>query len=90
MSSINSAPLARRSQANNEDPTVDVTAGSERLTVNVGKACHIAGVSHAQLYRWLVKGQIDAVKSGTRTLIVMESLRRHIASLPRATFPKAG
>jgi excisionase family DNA binding protein len=89
MNNTYSDPGPRRRQTRTGDPTVDVVPGSERLTVNLNKACHIVGVSRAQLYRWLVDGQIVAVKSGTRTLIVMDSLRRHVASLPPATFRKA-
>jgi excisionase family DNA binding protein len=64
--------------------------GGERLTISIGDACRICGISRSELYRRLADGQIGAVKSGARTLIVMESLRRHIASLPRATFRKPG
>jgi hypothetical protein len=70
-------------------PAVLAPAG-EPIAISVGEACRISGLSRSELYRRLANRQIDAVKSGVRTLIVMESLRRHIASLPSVTFRKAG
>ena len=42
--------------------------------------------SRSQLYRDLSAGKIKAVKHGRKTLIDMDSLREHLASLPAATF----
>jgi predicted DNA-binding transcriptional regulator AlpA len=45
-----------------------------------------SGLSRSEIYRRLADGSIQAVKSGTRTLVLTESLRDYLASLPTATF----
>ena len=57
-----------------------------RLTVTIHEAVRVSGISRSELYRRLGAGDIRAVKSGSRTLILMDSLRAHLASLPPATF----
>lgn len=63
----------------------------EALAAPIPDACRISGLSRSEIYRRLAAGDIRAVKSGSRTLILMDSLRVHLASLPAATFrtPKA-
>jgi hypothetical protein len=56
------------------------------LAVSIAEATRISGISRSELYRRLATEQVAAVKSGKRTLILMDSLRRHLASLPPATF----
>ena len=58
----------------------------EPLAAPIPDACRISGLSRSEIYRRLVTGDIRAVKSGSRTLILMDSLRAHLASLPLATF----
>ena len=58
----------------------------ERLAAPIPEACRISGLSRSELYRRLGDGSIRAVKSGARTLIIMDSLRAHFAGLPAATF----
>ena len=58
----------------------------ETLTAPIPDACRISGLSRSEIYRRLAAGDIHAVKSGSRTLVLMDSLRAHIASLPAATF----
>ena len=64
---------------------------TETLAAPIPDACRISGLSRSEIYRRLAAGDIRAVKSGSRTLILMDSLRAHLASLPVATFraPKA-
>ena len=50
------------------------------------EACRISGISRSELYRRMAAGQIQAVKSGRTTLVLIDSLRTHLASLPPATF----
>ena len=61
------------------------------ITAPIPEASRVSGLSRSEIYRRLSAGDIRAVKSGARTLIIMESLRAHLASLPLATFraPKA-
>jgi hypothetical protein len=58
----------------------------EAVAAPIPDACRISGLSRSEIYRRLAAGDIHAVKSGSRTLILMESLRAHLASLPLATF----
>ena len=61
-------------------------AYTEVLAAPIPAACRISGLSRSEIYRRLATGDIRAVKSGSRTLILMDSLRTHLASLPAATF----
>jgi hypothetical protein len=56
------------------------------LLVSIADARTISGLSRSELYRRLAAGKIRAVKCGSRTLIVLESLIEHLKSLPTATF----
>ena len=58
----------------------------EPITCPISGAQQMSGLSRASIYRLLVAEKIQAVKSGSRTLIVMASLRDYLASLPMATF----
>jgi hypothetical protein len=66
-------------------------AGAAPITVTIPEAVRLSGLSRSEIYRRLADQSIQAVKSGTRTLIVMDSLRAHLAGLRPATFrlPKA-
>ncbi len=75
-----------------EMATVAATpAVSDPLAITLSEAMRLSGLSRSELYRRMGNGQIHAVKAGVRTLIVMTSLKAHIASLPTAEFrtPKA-
>ena len=58
----------------------------DRLAVSIPDAMAVSGLSRSEIYRRLASGDIRAVKSGSRTLILMNSLREHLASLPPAEF----
>jgi len=60
----------------------------EPLVVSLQEAERITGHGKTRLYEELAKGSITAKKSGTRTLIVLDSLRKYIEALPNATFRK--
>jgi hypothetical protein len=60
------------------------------LLVSVADARIISGLSRSGLYRRMAAGDIRAVKGGSRTLIVLESLLKHLKSLPAATFRASG
>ena len=59
---------------------------TERLAVSIPDATAVSGLSRSEIYRRLASGDIRAVKSGARTLILMDSLRAHVGSLPPAEF----
>jgi len=44
------------------------------------------GLSRSEIYRLLARGKLKAVKSGRSTLVLMDSVVAHLASLPEATF----
>ena len=56
------------------------------IAVAIRDAQIVTGFSRSELYRRLAAGDIKAIKSGSRTLILMDSLRAHLASLPPASF----
>jgi excisionase family DNA binding protein len=60
--------------------------GFEPIAAPIPTACRVSGLSRSEIYRRLAAGDLRAVKSGSRTLILMDSLRAHLASLPAATF----
>ena len=60
--------------------------GFEPIAAPIPVACRISGLSRSEIYRRLSAGDILAVKSGSRTLVLLDSLRAHLASLPTATF----
>jgi hypothetical protein len=62
------------------------SATVEPLMVPIPEAQRFSGLSRSEIYRRLAGGDILAVKNGSRTLVVMESLRLYLASLPPATF----
>ncbi len=55
----------------------------EPILMRMQDAIRFSGYSRSELYRRLQSGEIEAVKSGGTTLIVVESLRRSVAALPR-------
>ena len=59
---------------------------SRPLALTIHEGVRISGLSRSELYRRLSDGKLRAVKSGSRTLILMDSLQAHLASLPAATF----
>ena len=59
---------------------------ADLITAPIGEASRVSGLSRSEIYRRLAAGDIRAVKSGARTLILMDSLRAHLMSLPPATF----
>jgi excisionase family DNA binding protein len=54
------------------------------------EAQHILSVSHAQLYRLIGRGRLDAVKIGRSTYITRSSIRRFLTELPRAVIGSTG
>jgi hypothetical protein len=71
------------------------TIGSAQpLAVTIFDAVRLSGLSRSEIYRRLSSGDIQARKSGCRTLIVWDSLKAHIEALPAAEFrtprPKGG
>lgn len=53
-------------------------------TIEGGRHDYLGGISVAQVYRDLGLGRYKAVKAGKRTLLVVPSVKRYVASLPPA------
>jgi len=54
------------------------------LAYTILDAAKASGLGRTTLYELIATGKIEARKSGARTLIPAESLRRYIAGLPAA------
>jgi hypothetical protein len=52
------------------------------LTIRDG--CAYTGDSRTRMYEAIAADKVEAVKEGGRTLLVFESLKRRVASRPRA------
>jgi excisionase family DNA binding protein len=61
----------------------------EPLVVSVKNAAVILDAGVSTIWELLARGELDAVKDGGRTKITMESIKRRLANLPRATFKVA-
>jgi hypothetical protein len=60
------------------------------ILISIAEARIISGLSRSAIYRQMAAGNIRAVKGGSRTLIVLQSLVQHLESLPPATFRGSG
>jgi hypothetical protein len=56
------------------------------ILISIADARIISGLSRSAIYRQLTAGNIRAVKNGSRTLIVLQSLVDYVNSLPAATW----
>ena len=69
----------------NTHPTPNAEAvRSYRLAHSPKAACALLGCGMTHLYELIGAGKIEARKSGRKTIILDESLRGYLASLPRA------
>jgi hypothetical protein len=59
-------------------------AALEPMLCSVQAAVKILGRSERSIIDAIARGQIHAVKSDRRTLVVVQSLKDYVASLPRA------
>lgn len=59
------------------------------IAVTIAEAQRLSGFSRSGVYRELAAGSLKAVKLGSRTLVLTNSIREHLASLPAATFRPA-
>ena len=59
---------------------------SDLVTATLPTVTDLTGLSRSEIYRRLAAGDIRAVKHRKRTLVLMESVRAYLASLPSATF----
>ena len=59
--------------------------GLEPLAISIPQTSEITQGEFrgSQVYERISRGEYEAVKSGSRTLVIFESVKRHLASLPR-------
>ena len=69
---------------NTEPPVTDFASAT------VNEVVRRTGLSRTVVFRLLGAGQLRAVKSGTRTLVIWSSVIEYLASLPPATFGGQG
>ena len=53
----------------------------EPISVRIPEACRLTGLSRSRVYELMKGGEIEFVKVGSSTLILVASLRRFIESL---------
>jgi hypothetical protein len=58
--------------------------GIEPIAVTIEQTEQITGESRSQVYVRIGRGEYEAVKSGSRTLVLFESIKRRFAGLARA------
>lgn len=58
--------------------------GIEPILCSVPQGCQMLGIGTQGLYDLIGAGLVKAVKRGTRTLLVVESLKKYAAELPAA------
>lgn len=56
------------------------------VLISIANTQVVSGLSRSEIYRRMAAGDIRAVKAGSRTLIVLQSLIDHLNALPAATF----
>ncbi|RWK12184.1 helix-turn-helix domain-containing protein [Mesorhizobium sp.] len=52
------------------------------ISLTIKNACEASGLGPTKLYALIKERKIEARKEGRRTLILADSLRRHIEGLP--------
>jgi hypothetical protein len=66
------------------DNIADNLAGCDPILVAVNQASAIIARSPRMVYELMATGELKAVKSGRNTLILYDSIREYVASLPSA------
>jgi hypothetical protein len=63
----------------------------EPILCSVPQGCQMIGIGTQGMYDLIGAGLVKAVKRGTRTLLIVESLKKYAAELPEAVVapPKA-
>jgi excisionase family DNA binding protein len=56
-----------------------------KLSVTVPEAVQLTGIGRSSLYKLFSEGKITPRKSGKRTLVLVEDLKRYVENLPAAS-----
>jgi hypothetical protein len=55
---------------------------SDPISVDIPTACRMSGLSRSFLYEVLAAGAVRSIKAGRRRLVLVDSLRAWLQSLP--------
>jgi excisionase family DNA binding protein len=55
---------------------------NERIVYTIAEACARAGIRRTSLYKAIGTGKLRAIKSGGRTLVLADDLRRWLVEMP--------
>lgn len=53
-----------------------------KISVSIPEAIEMTGIGRSSLYKLFSEGKIKPRKSGKRTLVLVEDLKRYVESLP--------
>jgi hypothetical protein len=59
-------------------------SSSMKIAVTLAEATHLSGIGRSSLYKLFLEGKLKPRKSGRRTLILLDDLKRHLENLPAA------
>ena len=62
-----------------------VATNVEPIFVSVAAAAEILATSRSEIYQRIARGELDAVKDGSRTKVTFDSVKRCAAALPKAS-----
>lgn len=60
------------------------------LAYPIKDACAALGISRSRIYELIGAGKLDARKAGRRTVITGESVKKYMATLPKAMMKPPG
>ena len=72
---------------NNNDDDEEETA-VEPFAVSIATASRMSGESKSQIYCLIQDGELEAVKSRRKTLVIVASIKRRLAGLPKVTITR--
>jgi excisionase family DNA binding protein len=55
---------------------------SDPISVSIPTACRMSGLSRSHLYKVMARGDVRSLKMGRRRLVLVDSLRAWLESLP--------
>ena len=88
LTTLAAAPVGAASSPHNA-ATSDATRGAAPISATVNETARLIGLSRTTIFRLLAAGEIRAVKVGSRTLVLWESVLAYMASRPAAAFQSA-
>jgi excisionase family DNA binding protein len=66
------------------DTVSGITANLEPILISVADAAEVLATSRSEIYQKLARGELEAVKDGSRTKITYSSVKHVAAALPKA------